>query len=308
MSNSRQKAQNLHPKGISIASSIVTHREATGDKSVTLDRHEKAVLLELIPEVQIVRKGSGTTTAGSSEKTFMIWNQKQNTFSEGKLALTRPKPRGPETRLYFKRDAANSLTSKSPIPFYPIAGDLFFILSVQDDPRPYIGHMAEPIFNGLTSKNASIKSFTKGLNLDLFDDEYQRAVHEPTAPASSKTKTSTEYGRKASIGKKAISDAKHKCQNDPQHETFISGSDGEPYMEPHHLIPISQQSKFPAASLDCAANIVVLCPTCHRAIHYGKASIKKSMVKKFFNERSMGLKKSGISETLGELYEKYGVE
>jgi len=308
MSDSLQKAQNLHPKGINIASSIVTHREATGDKSVTLDRHEKAVLCELIPEEQIARRGGGTTHTGSSEKTFMIWNQKQNTFLEGKLALTKPKHQGNETRLYFKRDAANNLAIKNLVPFYPNAGDLFFVLRVQDDPRPYIGHMAETVFNGLTSKNAAIKSFTKGLNLDLFDDEYQKAVHEPTVPASSKTKTSTDHGRKASIGKKAISDSKHECQNDPQHETFISGSDGKPYMEPHHLIPISQQSNFPTASLDCAANIVVLCPTCHRAIHYGEASIKKEMVKKFFNERTANLKKAGKSETLDELYEKYGVE
>ena len=102
MSDSLQKAQNLHPKGINIASSIVTHREATGDKSVTLDRHEKAVLCELIPEEQIARRGGGTTHSGSSEKTFMIWNQKQNTFLEGKLALTKPKHQGNETRLYFK--------------------------------------------------------------------------------------------------------------------------------------------------------------------------------------------------------------
>lgn len=73
-------------------------------------------------------------------------------------------------------------------------------------------------------------------------------------------------------------------------------------IEAHHLIPIGEQSKF-SFSLDVDANIVSLCPNCHRKLHHGK-DIKEDLFK-LFNARKDLLKKSGIEITFDELLELY---
>ncbi|MEG0664633.1 MAG: hypothetical protein RR483_06005, partial [Clostridia bacterium] len=50
----------------------------------------------------------------------------------------------------------------------------------------------------------------------------------------------------------------YKCEINPEHETFHNGR--HPYMEGHHLIPMSQQD-FYTFSLDVPPNIISLCPT-----------------------------------------------
>ncbi|HDY7447493.1 TPA: HNH endonuclease [Vibrio vulnificus] len=46
---------------------------------------------------------------------------------------------------------------------------------------------------------------------------------------------------------------------------FIKRSNGEPYLEVHHIIPLSQ------GGLDSLENVISLCPNCHRKIHFGPA-------------------------------------
>lgn len=74
-----------------------------------------------------------------------------------------------------------------------------------------------------------------------------------------------------------------KCEYDPRHTTFIS-KNGKPYVEAHHLIPMAQQDFF-ELNIDIAPNIVALCPTCHRNIHFGQPEAKKQMLQKSFNDR-----------------------
>ena len=62
--------------------------------------------------------------------------------------------------------------------------------------------------------------------------------------------------------------AEYKCEISPQHITFTSKNTGHFYMEGHHAIPMRHQDKF-TKSLDVYANIVCLCPICHRLLHYG---------------------------------------
>jgi len=37
-------------------------------------------------------------------------------------------------------------------------------------------------------------------------------------------------------------------------------------MEGHHLIPMEYQDRIPHQTLDAQANIISLCPTCHRRV------------------------------------------
>lgn len=75
-----------------------------------------------------------------------------------------------------------------------------------------------------------------------------------------------------------------ECDLNNNHFTFINKSDDKPYMEAHHLIPMSAQDYF-ENTLDFADNIVCLCPNCHRKIHYAKDEQKKELLKKLFNQK-----------------------
>lgn len=87
--------------------------------------------------------------------------------------------------------------------------------------------------------------------------------------------------------------ADFKCEIDGRHETFIAEKTGKPYMESHHAIPMRQQPHFDN-SLDVYANLVCLCPVCHRRIHYGIKSERIRMIEHIYHNRSERLAKSGI--------------
>ena len=46
-------------------------------------------------------------------------------------------------------------------------------------------------------------------------------------------------------------------------------------------------------SLDIYANVICLCPTCHRLLHYGVESEKMNVVNKIYYDRSDRLAASG---------------
>lgn len=76
-------------------------------------------------------------------------------------------------------------------------------------------------------------------------------------------------------------------------------------MEEHHLIPLKQWDNF-LFSLDVEANIVVLCPHCHRLLHYGDKEEIKPILEQLFIQRKNLLASKGIHLTLEQLYAFYG--
>lgn len=109
------------------------------------------------------------------------------------------------------------------------------------------------------------------------------------------------FKRNPEKAKKSIVLANYKCDLNQSHVSFIS-KNGKPYMEAHHLVPLSTQEYFDY-SLDVDANIVCLCPNCHRKLHYGE-SIKDDL-RKLFNDRAKHLKQSGIDISFEELVQLY---
>lgn len=85
----------------------------------------------------------------------------------------------------------------------------------------------------------------------------------------------------------------YNCQIDTSHKSFISRTTGYPYMEGHHIIPLNQQNDF-QYSLDCYANIIVLCPTCHRFMHYGMAYEQREKLISIYEERAERFSNCGI--------------
>lgn len=121
-----------------------------------------------------------------------------------------------------------------------------------------------------------------------------------------KSDKSKQWPRNANIAANSLIHSGYKCSFNPNHISFTSNKTNKPYMEPHHLIPISQQSKFDF-SLDVEANIVSLCSNCHNCIHYGIQEEKLIILKKLFIERKDRLHECGINITFDELLDMYNV-
>ncbi|MBK5201147.1 MAG: HNH endonuclease [Spirochaetaceae bacterium] len=92
------------------------------------------------------------------------------------------------------------------------------------------------------------------------------------------------------------------CEIDIHHKTFVAKSTNRPYMEAHHLIPLSLQYNV-NKSLDVYANLVVLCPTCHRLLHFATNDEKKGSLIQLFDERQDRLNDSGIKMQRSEFFE-----
>lgn len=59
-----------------------------------------------------------------------------------------------------------------------------------------------------------------------------------------------------------------KCENCEQAAPFIGKSTNEPYLEVHHIKPLSDGGK------DTVCNTRALCPNCHREVHFGRGAIE----------------------------------
>ncbi len=135
-----------------------------------------------------------------------------------------------------------------------------------------------------------IKEFT--INPNIVKDAEKV---EPTITSGAIAK---RYSKNPLIGKVAIQNCEYLCQNDQMHTTFIANSTKKPYMEAHHLIPISAQLEIWiqfGVNIDCIENIVSLCPNCHRAIHYAKDEFKIELLKKIFETKKDCLASIGLN-------------
>lgn len=115
-----------------------------------------------------------------------------------------------------------------------------------------------------------------------------------TVPIGKKVDTQIKrWQRNQIIKNQAIEIAQYRCEVDTNHVTFIAATSNKPYMEGHHAIPMRAQNNF-NVSLDVYANIVCLCPTCHRLLHYGTISKKKEALEQIYLVRNERLQNSGI--------------
>lgn len=118
-------------------------------------------------------------------------------------------------------------------------------------------------------------------------------------------KGSVAWVRNPSIAKLRCEEAQYKCEVDPTHVTFISRATGKPYVEAHHLVPVSRQRDFVLGSLDVPENILILCPLCHRKFHHAQFEPQAELIEKFYLSRKEVLEKRGIQlsfETLKKYY------
>ncbi len=130
------------------------------------------------------------------------------------------------------------------------------------------------------------------------DDRKDRPVEKPQILTVNETKVQ----RDPLVLARALEAAEFKCELACSNTLFVRKSNKEFYTEGHHLIPLKYQKDF-AYSLDVEANIVSLCPTCHRELHYGEDG--KEKVKELYAKRIERLKTCKISVSLEQLLAMY---
>jgi hypothetical protein len=101
---------------------------------------------------------------------------------------------------------------------------------------------------------------------------------------------STDYR----LSKTALANASFLCEIDNTHKTFKTKYKID-YAEAHHLIPMKEQKNYLNINIDRTENIICLCPTCHKAIHYAEVSYRNEKIIKMFNKRKELLKSVGIN-------------
>ncbi|MEC8067150.1 MAG: HNH endonuclease [Pseudomonadota bacterium] len=140
------------------------------------------------------------------------------------------------------------------------------------------------------------KNKTTSKNLDSYEDKL------PEKGESVEGKS--YYKRNPAIGKAVIESEGFLCCIDPAHKTF-QNERGNQFMEAHHIIPISFQNEWDV-NIDCRANVVSLCPNCHRQVHNGNGNAKRYILNKLFNLRVDELGKRDIRISCEKLLSLYG--
>lgn len=136
---------------------------------------------------------------------------------------------------------------------------------------------------------------------NLFQDKYT------TKRKKTKKQSITVYHRDEKIRLYALEHANYQCELNNNHQSFISKKTNKKYMESHHLVPLSAYStgEFEDTELDRVANIISLCPSCHRLIHNGKDENVHEKLSILFQARKKRLTNAGINISLVELQELY---
>lgn len=138
------------------------------------------------------------------------------------------------------------------------------------------------------------REFASGDVFKAMNDKAIDILDMPMEVSEKRESYHTGYQRSDIIRTQVIEYAHYKCEMDGNHETFIAARTNSPYMEAHHAIPISLQGRFPH-SLDVYANVICLCPICHRKIHYGLLDDRRLMMDEIYEKRVTRLQKSGLN-------------
>ena len=75
--------------------------------------------------------------------------------------------------------------------------------------------------------------------------------------------TTVTYSRNQDVVAEALERAKGICEECKSPAPFMKRSDGMPYLEVHHKIPLADGGE------DTVENTIAVCPNCHRRLHYG---------------------------------------
>lgn len=145
--------------------------------------------------------------------------------------------------------------------------------------------------------------YSSGIKSSVLEGYREAAGGLPVPPKI--CRSGLVHQRNRELAEHALLNVNYTCEIDSNHETFTSSASNQPYVEAHHLVPLSKQDDY-RFSLDVAANVVALCPMCHKHLHHGIVNNKKAdAIKKLFTERKESLKEKRIQLTEQTLLSYY---
>lgn len=261
------------------AYSRVTKTEYT-DGQLTMDADEAALLREFFGDDTIFRKQPGVRAGDEARKAFKLYPDGREVFPK----LHYPKPGKNELRLYHSAESG----------FVVAESEVFFMFI--KDREIWIGSMDEAEWRS---------DGRKRLIDDDNDSAYQHIVQESGVIKTTAVKARDVYQRDRRIALERMEYAGYKCEFDPEHRLFIADATRKPFLEAHHLIPMSLQGSF-EAPLDTAHNVFCLCPHCHRAIHHAEKPLVRDIIDTLVDRRPevVGRLDGGVDD----LYNFYAVE
>ena len=164
----------------------------------------------------------------------------------------------------------------------------------------------DPVFKELDARGNQMYSsglnnyvrFAEGVDFSKRKDKLV-LLDRPMPIADTQNNDHDTWKRSAIIRDQVLVAADYKCEIDPSHKTFISSKTHHLYAEGHHIIALNKQGSIPR-SLDIYANIICLCPLCHRFLHFGTIQDKQPVVKMLYDQRANRLAQSGIRLSQGE--------
>lgn len=281
---------NQHFGAIDGAYSEITSADEAKKRQITLTDHEVELFINHFGKDNI-HTGAANTNPAMSTKQFYFFNEHRTI----ELKLVFPKPNKPELRLYMAKRQG----------FAPDERHTWFVFKSPNKNLLTIGYVETNEWQQLQENAKRTKAVIEQIeSFDSEDTTYQSEILKQLAKQPSKT-SSLKIPRSAKVAAEAVVLAKHQCEYNNTHPTFISKATLKPYVECHHLIPMSFQGKF-ELSLDIPQNIVVLCPNCHRMIHHADTATQKRLIEHLFNQRNMELKKAGLDITVERLLDFYG--
>jgi 5-methylcytosine-specific restriction enzyme A len=235
------------------AYSPVTATEV-GDSQITLTDYEAELVVRHFGRGNI-HIGNVRSNPAAARKQFIL-------FPTGKpveLNLIYPKPAKTELRLYLRQG------------FKPAPGDIWFVF--EKDGNLHLGSLTEKMWRSLGRD-------------DTEDDQYVSLAAEETLvqPVDPRRVASLQYPRDPKLARQRFEKAKYRCEFNPDHKLFTARATGKEFLEPHHLIMVSLQSRFPT-KLDTLENIFALCPWCHRAVHHAERPLVTEIVSTLLERR-----------------------
>lgn len=266
------------------AYSPVSELDEANKAQITCTGYEYQILVDFFA-MENLHVGAVGLNRDLAEKSFF----NDNTGTLITLPVVFPKAGKNELRLYMrKRDG-----------FYPEAHDVWYLYKREDEDFLHIGFIRPDDWERLSGGVAQATNIVVD---DIDDETYQNNLQNVLARMPATT-TVNQYPRSSAVARIAVERARNRCEIDANHETFITSA-GNQYVEAHHLMPISQQGRF-EYSLDHPANIIILCPNCHRKVHYGNSVTRQELIRDLFQRRVAELNEHGIQFDIASLLAAY---
>ncbi|NJR13449.1 MAG: HNH endonuclease [Phyllobacteriaceae bacterium] len=119
---------------------------------------------------------------------------------------------------------------------------------------------AEPI--SLVDFDAIVAEALKSA-LETSPQERQQHLANANPKPTTRQVTLNVFNRNPDVIVEILYRANGICEHCKNHAPFNRNTDGRPYLEVHHRIPLAEGGD------DTVANAIALCPNCHREAHFG---------------------------------------